>query len=406
MSIAMGFPPTPAGGQGGGSFSPLTMFECTISSATMLIDSMAVRDLLMAFKIVAQLHGHLLEVLDPTVQRLATVADEHSQCPPPASRSTSGSGGLAGVAAAAAAAAAAGAPGTSKLGKPEPSFSGVKSEPGADSDDDCVLMEADLVYDGSGAGAAAFGQSPPAKLPRLGPGGGGGGGGGSDLSDSGELSNDWKATLRKAYRVLKDETGTNVFDFSLPYSARVNVLAANRVIDRALSLSQYQPANLSAWRKAGFKYLGSWFNKNLKRDFKQQQQQSKLNSIFLVQTKLNRRQKSYEALKPNLDQTAQTKYESVLNRDYTSSDEEGGADLDSEMKVRSLPWESAELREMKRRLDEVFLERLADDKQRADVLRLQRDPAVLSSRPPPADQLDWARDPAWTASHPPGGATQ
>uniref|UniRef100_A0A1I8GKB1 Exocyst subunit Exo70 family protein n=1 Tax=Macrostomum lignano TaxID=282301 RepID=A0A1I8GKB1_9PLAT len=281
MSIAMGFPPTPAGGQGGGSFSPLTMFECTISSATMLIDSMAVRDLLMAFKIVAQLHGHLLEVLDPTVQRLATVADEHSQCPPPASRSTSGSGGLAGVAAAAAAAAAAGAPGTSKLGKPEPSFSGVKSEPGADSDDDCVLMEADLVYDGSGAGAAAFGQSPPAKLPRLGPGGGGGGGGGSDLSDSGELSNDWKATLRKAYRVLKDETGTNVFDFSLPYSARVNVLAANRVIDRALSLSQYQPANLSAWRSGCNRYMSVYFGCTLKPGVKKLHMASRWKRQFL-----------------------------------------------------------------------------------------------------------------------------
>jgi hypothetical protein len=44
----------------------------------MLIDNMAVRDLMVAFKIVAQLHGHLLEVLDPTVQRLADMAEEHA----------------------------------------------------------------------------------------------------------------------------------------------------------------------------------------------------------------------------------------------------------------------------------------------------------------------------------------
>uniref|UniRef100_A0A1I8F1W9 Uncharacterized protein n=1 Tax=Macrostomum lignano TaxID=282301 RepID=A0A1I8F1W9_9PLAT len=56
------------------------MFECTISSATMLIDNMAVRDLLLAFRIVAQLNGHLMEVLDPAVQRLASVADEHALC--------------------------------------------------------------------------------------------------------------------------------------------------------------------------------------------------------------------------------------------------------------------------------------------------------------------------------------
>jgi hypothetical protein len=123
-------------------------------------------------------------------------------------------------------------PGTSKMEKMEP-FT-VKPE-AADSDDDCVLMEADLVFDGS----MSFGQS-PAKTPRI--------GSSNEPGDTGELSNEWKATLRKAYRVLKDETGTNVFDFSLPYSARVNVQAANRVIDKALAISPQKPANLVAWR--------------------------------------------------------------------------------------------------------------------------------------------------------------
>uniref|UniRef100_A0A1I8HIC5 Exocyst subunit Exo70 family protein n=1 Tax=Macrostomum lignano TaxID=282301 RepID=A0A1I8HIC5_9PLAT len=190
------------GGGGGGSFSPLTMFECTISSATMLIDNMAVRDLLVAFKIVAQLHGHLLEVLDPTVQRLANVADEHALCPPPVTQSMSVASHL---------------PGTSV-----------------------------------GSAAVTIGNV---------------GNSSSNSSTSKKLLDSSLATTA-AYRVLKDETGTNVFDFSLPYSARANVLAANRVIDKALELSRHKPANVEAWRTLAVKYFRYYYAKNLKYPFR------------------------------------------------------------------------------------------------------------------------------------------
>uniref|UniRef100_A0A1I8HXL0 TPR_REGION domain-containing protein n=1 Tax=Macrostomum lignano TaxID=282301 RepID=A0A1I8HXL0_9PLAT len=55
--------------------------------------------------------------------------------------------------------------------------------------------------------------------------------------------------LRRAYRLLKEETGSNLFDFALPYSARVNLEAANRVIEKARSMApdSVSPSHLTAW---------------------------------------------------------------------------------------------------------------------------------------------------------------
>ncbi|PAA94809.1 hypothetical protein BOX15_Mlig028318g1 [Macrostomum lignano] len=276
------------GGGGGGSFSPLTMFECTISSATMLIDNMAVRDLLVAFKIVAQLHGHLLEVLDPTVQRLANVADEHALCPPPVTQSMSVASHLPGTSVGSAAVTignvgnSSSNSSTSKklldsslattAGPTAAAASSTLIKPEIiDSDDDCVLMEADLIFDQHSQSQQLYQQQQHQQASfsgGRGAGGAGGSGGGADSSASGELSNEWKGILRKAYRVLKDETGTNVFDFSLPYSARANVLAANRVIDKALELSRHKPANVEAWRTLAVKYFRYYYAKNLKYPFR------------------------------------------------------------------------------------------------------------------------------------------
>ncbi|PAA53998.1 hypothetical protein BOX15_Mlig023559g2 [Macrostomum lignano] len=259
-SATFSMPSQPLGGGGGssgggGTFSPLTMFECTISSATMLIDNMAVRDLLLAFRIVAQLNGHLMEVLDPAVQRLASVADEHALCPPPPpafadSSSTSSKPDKA-----------------EKLLMQQQQQQQQFSQPAtsmkleastADSDDDCVLMETDFMLDQSGLGGSRLGGGRSQQV-LMGAGLSGlagddsalmGGSGGAGSGGVGELSNEWKSVLRRAYRVLKDETGSNVFDFALPYSAKANVQAANRVIDKALMLGRERPANLQAWRKA------------------------------------------------------------------------------------------------------------------------------------------------------------
>ncbi|PAA49438.1 hypothetical protein BOX15_Mlig027664g2, partial [Macrostomum lignano] len=79
------------GGGGGGQFSPLTLFECTITNATMLVDTMPVRDLLAAFRIVSQLGAHVAEVLEPQVGRLADSADDGHQGQPAGAASSSAS---------------------------------------------------------------------------------------------------------------------------------------------------------------------------------------------------------------------------------------------------------------------------------------------------------------------------
>uniref|UniRef100_A0A1I8F4P3 Rubis-subs-bind domain-containing protein n=1 Tax=Macrostomum lignano TaxID=282301 RepID=A0A1I8F4P3_9PLAT len=69
-----------------------------------------------------------------------------------------------------------------------------------------------------------------------------------------------------AYRQLKDETGSNVFDFSLPYSAPVNMEAAKKVIDKALQITSYKPTNIAAWTKANNFYLRTVVYKNMRKE--------------------------------------------------------------------------------------------------------------------------------------------
>ncbi|PAA78534.1 hypothetical protein BOX15_Mlig004600g1, partial [Macrostomum lignano] len=384
-----------------GTFSPLTMFECTISSATMLIDSMAVRDLLLAFKIVAQLHGHLLEVLDPTVQRLANVADEHSLCPPPPATTA--------AAAAAVPSSVAICSGKQILDGPKTeSMQETLAEEQLEEEDDCILIETDMrpLFDTGSQPAAP-------KVPRL-----------SSSSENvsmtmsdnfpGELSNEWKTTLRKAYRVLKDESGTDVFDFNLSYSAAANVRAAAKVIERALELGPHKPANIAAWHSVAGAYVARWFRCNLKPSAKRAQNQLRIDAtvakVRSVAVKLNRRQKAYDSIRSELDPATRTKIESaVLNRDYTSSDEEdtstAGDGVDQQtadeqsqpLRVRELTWESEELRQLKNRLDSVAA---------ASAPVVRRQSGVYSDRPAPVyDGLDWARKPAAAADNTTAGAS-
>ncbi|PAA91937.1 hypothetical protein BOX15_Mlig012439g1 [Macrostomum lignano] len=378
------------GAGGGGAFSPLTLFECTITNATMLIDSMAARDLMVAFKIVTQLNSHLVEAMEPQFVRIADTADAHARCPPPPPPPTAniGSSGSRG--------------GNSAMKmQQQPSSSGAVADfmsAGSlkreyNSDDDCQILDDDAsgsmfgsfdIVGAPGGSGAAFGASAgsPAKIART---------SGGDLSDTGELSAEWKGILRKAYRQLKDETGSNVFDFSLPYSAPVNMEAAKKVIDKALQITSYKPTNIAAWTIAIQKYTGTYYRDTLRKSYSLEANRLKSNKLINTYSKLNRRQKAYDSLKPTLDSAARERYESVLNRDFTSSDEECGADLDSEMRVKQLPWESDELRDMKHRLDQLFHDNLADEKQRGEMTRLRRDPACRSSRPPPSECPGWAK---------------
>uniref|UniRef100_A0A1I8FFW2 DDT domain-containing protein n=1 Tax=Macrostomum lignano TaxID=282301 RepID=A0A1I8FFW2_9PLAT len=126
--------------------------------------------------------------------------------------------------------------------------------------------------------------------------------------------------------------------------------------------------------------------------------------------KLNRRQKAYDSIRSELDPATRTKIESaVLNRDYTSSDEEdtstAGDGVDQQtadeqsqpLRVRELIWESEELRQLKNRLDSVAA---------ASAPVVRRQSGVYSDRPAPVyDGLDWARKPAAAADNTTAGAS-
>uniref|UniRef100_A0A1I8JL34 TPR_REGION domain-containing protein n=1 Tax=Macrostomum lignano TaxID=282301 RepID=A0A1I8JL34_9PLAT len=98
-------------------------------------------------------------------------------------------------------------------------------------------------YDEASVSSGAAGAAPNAKMIRHGY------ADAPPVSESGELSAEWKGILRRAYRLLKEETGSNLFDFALPYSARVNLEAANRVIEKARSMApdSVSPSHLTAW---------------------------------------------------------------------------------------------------------------------------------------------------------------
>ena len=127
--------------------------------------------------------------------------------------------------------------------------------------------------------------------------------------------------------------------------------------------------------------------------------------------KLGRRQRAFEVLIQSTENGASDrldKYRTILSREFTSSDEEvdveertGGsalgngatADEDEQhplLRVRNLKWQSEEVRVFKERLDAIYQERFATEKQRLHLLRLRRDGAAVSRRLRPRFAPDWA----------------
>ena len=62
------------------AFSSLTLFDCTISNATMLVEAMTTKDLFSAWRISGQLQTKIVEVLDTRTTELSEVAEVHSKC--------------------------------------------------------------------------------------------------------------------------------------------------------------------------------------------------------------------------------------------------------------------------------------------------------------------------------------
>jgi len=115
--------------------------------------------------------------------------------------------------------------------------------------------------------------------------------------------------------------------------------------------------------------------------------------------KLSRRQRSFESIFPSIEPDMADRFRVVLSRDFTSSDEEvDETDAEGALRVRTLPWESEHVRQIKARLDEVYVKQFASEKQRALIGRTVRDPQVLSSRLCPEGS------PAWTVRQRSGSA--
>ena len=100
------------------------------------------------------------------------------------------------------------------------------------------------------------------------------------------------------------------------------------------------------------------------------------------------------------------KYRTILSREFTSSDEEvsceeyvagsGNNSVGDEdgpypfLRIRNLRWQSVEVCQFKDRLDTVYLERFATEKQRVQLSRVMRDAISFSRRSRPRNAPDWA----------------
>uniref|UniRef100_A0A1I8HZA2 Uncharacterized protein n=1 Tax=Macrostomum lignano TaxID=282301 RepID=A0A1I8HZA2_9PLAT len=95
-------PSMPDPNSSGGSFSPLTLFECTMTNAGMLVDSMPVRDLVSALRIIGTLHTHVVNIMDPGVASVCDLADQFNshriKCPAAAAETAATSAAAAGEA--------------------------------------------------------------------------------------------------------------------------------------------------------------------------------------------------------------------------------------------------------------------------------------------------------------------
>uniref|UniRef100_A0A1I8JJF2 Uncharacterized protein n=1 Tax=Macrostomum lignano TaxID=282301 RepID=A0A1I8JJF2_9PLAT len=212
----------------GNSFSPLTLFESTITNAQMLVESMAERELFSALKIIGNLHTH--------VEGDDYEADEEEE-------------------------------------------------------DDCIITEElnddslsagfpyakiprlDLSADYSGAGVSGFGSS-----------GGGGGGSGGDVPP------ECKTIMRRAYKMLKGN-GPHLFDFSMPFSAEPNQQVAAMVMAKAKEMAEGKGWPDDVWQNlpkdSRINYLHSNFGTKIRAKYRISKLNRRQKSFELVATSLS-----------------------------------------------------------------------------------------------------------------------
>ncbi|PAA65011.1 hypothetical protein BOX15_Mlig018137g1, partial [Macrostomum lignano] len=429
-------------------FSPLTLFESTITNAQMLLESMAERELFTAMRIVACLHSQMLQVMEPRFGRLCDRSDQLGlliDSDPSAAGRSSGQqqqqqqpgqtsnqqqqqlqgsqqhrtkadpdagDGVLGAALCAikadpddstrrslrpladsTAAVAAGA--TPEDADDEEEL----EEELEEEDEECVIMAATAAEEAEFAASTAYGgyhhsqhpqlhhpqqQQPVPKIARYDFSLGASSSASSLAAIGGDVPAECKTVMRRAYKALKG-AGPHLFDFSQPFGADVNQRVAAQVMTKAKELAIGKGWPDDIWQRIAYKYridgIFSHFRTKAKSKYRE--------------IKLSRRQRSFELVATSLSTDELEKFRVILTRDYTSSDEECGSGGSDQLRVRELPWESDEVKRLKRQLDQVYADNCATTKQRQQLAKSIRDPMrARSQRPPPEGAPDWALKPA------------
>lgn len=233
-------------------------------------------------------------------------------------------------------------------------------------------------------------------------------GSGSAATPGSDVANrEWRFVmpfLRKIYKSFKfrgnSRSTSLIYDFAKPFASHVNQKGASHILAAARQMPQWKlwdKATISRLHPEGTLSLYKYYSDNVRHNRRTQ--------------KLLRRQRAYDVIlasasadEPLADEA--TKYNVVLTREFTSSDEEidedannsdneGGADgLCRQqcpwLRVRSLTWESAEVGSIKQHLDDIFQGQLATSRQRLQFMRYKRDGVVASQRTKPCCVPEWA----------------
>ncbi|PAA94810.1 hypothetical protein BOX15_Mlig012661g1, partial [Macrostomum lignano] len=403
-------------------FSPIALFECTISNAQMLVESMELVDLILAQKIVCQLQCRLVEVMEPSAGRLAQIAElynngssngrrDEQQKPPKQSESQlnnqqSESHSL--------------QKSILSIGiKEEEAGAAAAEDNGGDDDEvpDCEASREEFGASGTAGmlwsdeasesntlslgnhsqlllSTGAGGTSSTASV--SGAAGASGGAASSATGGGGALSDRWKQLLRRSYRSIKEQCG-ELFDFTKSYSAPVNLKAAQAIINRAVSMTSQPPPDVESWKNSILveTFMRYWFKDILRRNYRRQHQ-PRHGWASRAAKKLSQRQRSYDNLQAHgaLSPVDTARLRALLDLQYTSSDDEVPADegdsSSTVLRVKRLSWESAEAARLKAMLDRHFAEVIANPRERRELERVRRHPAWISQRPTPDSPQAWA----------------
>ncbi|PAA88516.1 hypothetical protein BOX15_Mlig015266g1, partial [Macrostomum lignano] len=378
-------------------FSPLHLFECTLANAGMLVDSMPPTDLVLALRFLSTLHGRIVDVMEPSVGDACRLANAYKTCfdpnepakePAATSQQVSDStvdkkSNYLSTTVAVKTESKSSLKAATMLSDCQFAQQDSNMDYASEYSDDCLIV--DELNEATTSIAAA------------------------EDSSASEARTRAEAALKDSYQSIKGSS-LHPFDFSKPFEHETNQSVAERVLRVTASrtagtLGLSKDDLMSILRSSIFNVFGPYRLKNKK----------SYTRTRWKQQKLARRQKAFEEIISSLQPEEMEQYGVVLTREFTTSDEEeeesgsnGAGDSGSSscrrprLRARRHYWESDRVRDIKRRLDDLFLRRFATKRQRDELTSRRQtvDDAVQtlssttrSQRMPPAGAPDWALNP-------------